>query len=357
MYLLENEVRDYIATLNNSMPSDKDGVRKVLQARKLEVLLEQYDTLKKQQSRALNLMKRVDYTNIAPTLVHVSDADLPLWKYVRICVSSAPFLGRPGRSNFVFCIDKNSGGLLGVLEIGSDMQSLGVRDKYIGWSQERKYSGGLNHIGNVGTCVSVEPFGKLTGGKFMIVGATSSTFTDLWQHKYGEQLAAVLVTSLFGKSSIYNRLKEFVYLGNTPGQGTAHVSKAGVKLLKQFVKQNNLRTRSGGHGLPMDNKSDLLERACAVLKIDRSSIESHQPRGVYFAPLGDDALPFLRGEISAYQPPYRDIEQVSQWWLERWYENRLAQFRDEVTTFDFDSYRLDTQIELCRAAAASDDDA
>lgn len=354
MYLLETDVRDYIATLDGSMPTDKDGVRNVLQARKLEVMLEQYETLKQQQSRALNLMKRVDYANVNPTLVHVSDKDLPLWKYVRICVSSAPFLGRPGRSNFMFCIDQNSGGLMGVLEIGSDMQSLGVRDKYIGWTQERKYSGGLNHIGNVGTCVSVEPFGKLTGGKFMIVAATSDIIVDLWQHKYGEQLAAVLVTSLFGKSSIYNRLKEFVYLGNTPGQGTAHVNKAGVKLLKQFVRQNNLRTRSGGSGLPMDNKNDLLERACAVLKIDRSTIESHQPRGVYLAPLGDDALAFLRGEITDYEPPRRKIDEISAWWQERWYANRLAQFRQEVTAFDFDYYRLDSQIELCRLAAAAE---
>jgi hypothetical protein len=356
--LLEAEMRAYIATLDATMPTDKAGVRDVLLTRKLETLLAAYDALKTQQSRALNLMKRVDYEHIEPVLVHVSDADLPLWKYVRMCVSSAPFLGRPGRSNFVFCLDKRSKGLLGVLEIGSDMQSLGVRDRYIGWSNERKYNGGLNHIGNVGTCVSVEPFGLLTGGKFMIVASTSETFVDLWSHKYGEKLAAVLVTSLFGKSSVYNRLTEFTYLGNTPGQGTAHVSKDGVRLLKRFVHANNLRTRSGGHGLPMDNKNDLLERACAVLKIDRASIESHQPRGVYLAPLGDQALPFLRGEISEadFEPSRRSQRDIADWWTQRWYANRMQSQRDKVLAFDFDTYRLDAQIELCRAAAAAGDD-
>lgn len=349
--LLEDDVRAYIATLDTTMPTDKAGVRSVLQARKLEVLIAQYDTLKRQQARALNLMKRVDYTDIDPTLVHVSNADLPLWKYLRICVSSAPFLGRPGRSNFLFCIDKNTKGIMGVLEIGSDMQSLGVRDKYIGWSQARKYAGGLNHIGNVGTCVSVEPFGLLTGGKFMIVAATSELIVDLWPHKYGEPIAAVVVTSLFGKSSIYNRLKEFVYLGNTPGQGTAHVSRDGTKLLKRFVQANNLRTRSGGHGLPMDNKNDLLERACAVLKIDRSQIESHQPRGVYFAAMGQDALPFLRGDVAQFEPNRRSLDEIAAWWKERWYAQRLVSHGPLVAAFDFDTYRLDTQIDVCRAIA------
>lgn len=350
--LLENEVRAYVASLDRAQPTTKDEVRRVLLDRKLETLLAHRKTLKTHERRAISLMKRVEYDRIDPQLVFCNPDDLPLWKYVRMIVSSAPFLGRPGRANFMFCVDRLSGGLLGVLEIGSDVQSLGPRDKHIGWTKERKYGGGLNHLGNVGTCVAVQPFGLLTGGKFMIEATLSSDVVSAWKHQYGNVMAGVVVTSLFGRSSTYNRLPSFAYLGDTQGLGTAHVDAAGAKLLKAFARENNILSRSGGVGIRMDNKSDLLERACAVLKIDRTSVASHQPRGVYFAQTGPDALPFLRGELpegdAGFLPHEVDQADVAAWWADRWYAMRWPKVRADVAAFDFDAYRVDSVIEAIR---------
>lgn len=349
----ESEVRAYLSTLKAEIqPENKREVRAILLSRKRELLIAHKSALKTQESRALNLLKRVDYANIEPTLVHVPKSDNELWRYLLCMLSSSPTaaFGKPGRSNRFFAYDLTSHGILGVVEVGSDMQTLGVRDKHIAWSKEMKFSGRLNSIGNIGTCVSTQPFGTLCGGKFMCVACTSELLVDTWQHRYGEVLAAINVTSLYGRSSMYNRLNEFDYLGNTPGLGTAHIDAAGLRLLKAFASANNLKLRSGGHGLSMDNKSDLVERVLATLKIDRTSIESHQPRGVYFHAMGAQALPYLRGEVDTFEPDRRSLRDVRDWWKTRWYTPRFAKYAEEVTSFDPDVYRIDNQIELCRDA-------
>jgi hypothetical protein len=354
-YRHEAEVRAYVATLASPATGDKESTRRVLMARKAEALIAHRDALKKDEKRALALMKRADYADVRPVLVHCGPDDKTLWRYVYATAHSSPTaaFGRPGRSNRLFCLDQRSGAILGVLEIGSDVQSLGPRDRFIGWDKGRKFGGGLNHSGNVGVCLSVAPFGLLTGGKFMIEATTTTLVTDLWTMRYGEPIAIVVVTSLYGRSSLYNRLPSFSYLGDTPGQGTAHVTSEGLVLLKRFIEDNGLRTRTGGVGLIMDNKSDYLERACAALKIDRASIASNQPRGVYVALLGAKSLPFLRGEAGEFLPIAREQAAVQEWWRERWYEMRLPKVSAQIAAFDFDSYRVDNQIDICRSAVGA----
>jgi hypothetical protein len=240
---------------------------------------------------------------------------------------------------------------MGVVEVGGDMQSMGLRDRFIGWSIARKFAGGLNSLGNLGTCVATAPFGLLTGGKFAALASATDLVANLWFERYAEPLAMVCVTSLYGRSSQYNRLPGFSYLGDTPGHGTAHVSKADTALLNRFMAANNLLPRTGGTALDIASKQDLLARACATLKIDRASIATHQPRGVYVCPLGDDALPFLRGERPTFAPTTETVDRVADYWMNRWYAMRWPKVRDEIARFDHDTYRVDSQIELCRAAS------
>ena len=149
---------------------------------------------KKIERGCVELLGRVDYSDVVPDLVNVAPNDAHIWRWARHILSSAPWTNRPGRANFFFCVDRKSNGILGIVDIGSDLNALGLRDKYVGWGNARKFSGGLNHIANVGTCVSSHPFGLLTGGKFQLVACTSNKIVQLWQHRYGDRLAGITTT-------------------------------------------------------------------------------------------------------------------------------------------------------------------
>jgi len=357
MLKLENEVRQYLNTLKRSAPLTKEETRAVLLERKLELLQMRRAELKRVEGVAVSLLRRVDYGNIKPRLVFCAPKDKPVWDYLRNVVSSAPWTDRPGRALFLFCVDAVSGGIMGIVDLGSDLAILGPRDKYIGWTQKRRLTdGGLRCMMNLGTCVAVAPFGQLTGGKYMSVAVTSREMGQTWQSRYGDVLAGVTTTSLYGESSQYNRLDEYKYLGTTNGGGIANVSEYGKSLLDAFLSQNAFRSahgRNGGSGGAAGRLGGTLNKvfnACAALGIDPATLGSSQPRGVYLCERGPDALPFLRGESQTFTDTMRNNAAISDWWVERWYKMRLSKKATEIAAFDYNTYRVDAQIELCKLA-------
>jgi len=64
------------------------------------------------------------------------------WTYLRRMIHTMSWTANPGRNVKIFIKDKTSGKLLGLVSLASDVTSLGVRDKYIGWKKEDKFSKG-----------------------------------------------------------------------------------------------------------------------------------------------------------------------------------------------------------------------
>ena len=248
----------------------------------------------------------------------------------------------------IWCIDENTGGLLGVAELNSDLNMLPLRDHFIGWSKDQKFrKGGLNHIGAIGTCVCVDPFGALTGGKFMINAVRCAEIAGFWESRYGEAIAIMTTTSLFGKSSIYNRLKEWQYLGCTKGQGVLSLSKQNKETLNKFLRANNLIGRVGGVSGNSGGQLDVVIKACQVLKVPFSEVSSNAPKGVYLSERGSSAVPFLNG-ASKFSAEVPQITEVRDWWLDRWHSMRLPKVSDRIDGFDPRSYSVDAQIEISR---------
>jgi len=349
MYKLEKEIREVFNRIRSKIPKSKDDVRAVLLERKLENLKKWYTRLRKLERGCIKLMAKVNYKNISPKLVYVSPETRDLWFWYRNILSSAPFTHRPGRALYLFCIDANTNGIIGVLDIGSDVLILGPREKYIGWTLKRRNHGGLNFLANVGTCVCVAPFGLLTGGKYQIVAITSNRIRKDWHNRYGEKLAGMCTTSLFGKSSIYNRVKEWEYIGDTPGGGVSHINEADWKLIRAFMKENNLLSRAHGF-FGMDSKLLSLFAICNALHIPNETIKSQQQRGVYMSLFAKNSLSVLRGESKQLRCQVnRPENSVRDWWLNRWYSMRLPKKIDEIQSFDFNSYLINSQIKHCES--------
>jgi hypothetical protein len=287
----EQTVREYVESLRQDDHQSKEGIRRVLLGRKLDNLLQLRDDLKKIEGKCLSLLSRVDYADIDPAMVFSSPKDRPVWNYLRHVLSSAPHQDRPGRALFLFCVDRRSKGIMGIVDVGSDLATLGPRDRHIGWKMtDRLTGGGLRFLANMGTCVAVHPFGILTGGKFMSEAVSSRNMAQIWKRRYGDPLAGITTTSLYGKSSQYNRIPHYAYLGTTDGTiGTGHISTAGHRMFVQFLKSRKFQTTHGRHGTGggpgggFTNRLNSFIHVCDILGLDPSEYSAKQPRGVYFA--------------------------------------------------------------------------
>ena len=102
-----------------------------------------------------------EINNIQPVIQIVEDSDeASKWSDVRRMIHTMEFQANPGRNVKIYVKDGDSGKLLGLISLGSDITSLGVRDQYIGWSKEDKFEKGkLNCTSIATTIVSTQPFG------------------------------------------------------------------------------------------------------------------------------------------------------------------------------------------------------
>jgi hypothetical protein len=341
---LESRVRAYIESLIQESPTTKEEYREVFAKRKRERLIKFRRQMSKYQRSAINLISRVDYSNIKPKFVFCSVKDRPIWNYLRHALSSGPFRGRPGRQLYYFVVDLNSKGIMGVADIGSDVEGMGLRDKHVGWLNVSVRRNRLKYLGNLGSCVPVAPFGWLTGGKLISVLSISSTVSEDWNTRYGDEFAAVNTTSLFGKSSQYNRLKEYKYLGDMrSGFASSYMDPYGISLLRKFVMGTTKGTNKQagkGHLGPID----LMMTALDILKWKDAPLPKMK-RGVYFAARGPNALEFLRGDDDVFIEENRVQEEIVEWWVDRWYTMRLPKVIDKVNKFDYHIYEWDNQID------------
>jgi len=325
----------------------KGVVRDALLSQKYYTLKANYSRLKRIQPAAMRLIRGTDYKNLKPRLVFVPRKKYELWTYYRMMFHSAPWTGRPGRVMSLFCIDQNSGNVLGVMDIGSDLHSLRLRDRLIGWNQHVKYKiGNLKFIINVGSCVSIEPFGKLIGGKFQIMAVTSDFVLHGWRQRYRETPAAFSTTSLYGKSSIYNRLKEWPYLGCTQGITAVFMTQKERKFIADYLLKKKVPIRSNVLGRTYGTRHDVFMAAVRTFKIKNGDLPK-QPRGVYFYQTASNSLAFLRGnDTELVNVKSHSQEDIRRDWHDRWYVNRLEKKKEEIDLFDPTIYTVNRQLEI-----------
>ena len=96
------------------------------------------------------------------------------WTLLRKMIHTMSWTANPGRNVKLFLKDKKSGKLLGLVSLASDVTSMGVRDKYIGWTKEDKFvKGKLNFTTIASTIVCTQPLGyNFLGGKLTAMMTT-----------------------------------------------------------------------------------------------------------------------------------------------------------------------------------------
>ena len=119
------------------------------------------------------------------------------WTEIRRLIHTMEFTANPGRNVKFYVKDEVTDKILGVICLGSDVISIKVRDKFIGWTKEDKLDNGLlNHTAICSTICSTQPFGyNFLGGKLIATMVNSKVVRDEWKKIYGQELVGFSTTS------------------------------------------------------------------------------------------------------------------------------------------------------------------
>lgn len=298
----------------------------ILQSVKLTQLEQKDVVIKRTYSGTVYESMELNPENIIPKIIAV-DSTHRMWnEWVSISehVASFAFRRSPGRNMYFLIKNEYDNRNLGVIDVGADFLTLGERDKYIGWNKDDKMKRNRN-IANISICVPTRCFGyNLSGGKLLSLLAISNPVIDRWKESYGDALAGVTVTSLYGRGTQYNRLKYFKYLGLTKGQGTNQMPDPIYRKLRNVVEEVEGDIASGRFTTGKNSRINIIRRGCKILDINSSELTTHgKQRGIYWADLASNTSAFLKGEESELNYYDLNVNSLCEYWRETWATRRL----------------------------------
>jgi len=304
----------------------------------LPALAKHYDTIWKPTDIMNKELTISEINNIQPVIQIVEDSDeASKWSDVRRMIHTMEFQANPGRNVKIYVKDRDSGKLLGLISLGSDITSLGVRDQYIGWSKEDKFvNGKLNNTTIATSIVSTQPFGyNFLGGKLIAALTTAPEIREYWKRKYDNVLIGVGTTSLYGIHSMYNGIPHFKTLGESKGKISIKPDDKYYDVWHQWLKDThadwyeknitNERIRNGQNmGLettgPVSGiKQKILTKIFRELGIKGDAYHHGFQRGVYYANLYENGNEYLCSKIDENQLVLKKkfmqgIDYTMQWW-------------------------------------------
>jgi hypothetical protein len=302
----------------------------------------------------------IDIQRINPVVRPIENArDRGLFNYASL-TWSVPVSKGFGRRTYFLVEDQQNGKLIGIFALGDPVYNLSVRDKEIGWTQEQKAER-LYNVFDAFVCGAVDPYRQLLGGKLVAMLATSDEVIELLRKKYdgrrtqiSEEIkdsrpALITVTSALGRSSIYNRLryKERYILkshGYTKGFGHFHFSPTLYADLVEVAKEHpNYAGTEFGAGANW--KIRTLRQALTLLGVSNNYMQHGLMREVFLGELASNSMSFLRGETNELDYYFASIQEITEFWRERWLLPR-SELKLTISEFDSDSLRLSREIGL-----------
>jgi hypothetical protein len=254
-----------------------------------------------------------DFQNLKPKMVLSNGPDAERWNAIRTFSSTMKNNSNIGRNLFYVLTDEVTNKYLGVICISSDFLDLTPRDTAIGWPRDVKTQQGMiNHTAIGSTIVPLQPLGfNYMGGKLLALMCLSDTVQQDWKRQYGDVLAGVTTTSLYGKTkagglSQYDGLEHWNPMGFSSGSVAFEPSRATKRLVFDWIKENHTRKyfewwdAKNKQGLPLkrDHKNRSLNFAYSKLGIPKELIRTEHQRGIYFSPLYDNTSEFLCKQIT-----------------------------------------------------------
>ena len=176
------------------------------------------------------------------------------------------------------------------------------------------------------------------GGKLISMLLASKEVRKIYEKKYKDRitiidqkvsnkLVGIFTTSLYGKSSQYNRLKykdTLLYepIGHTKGFGTLHLSKETIQEMVRLLKMHNkVISHSFGDGPSWVMR--IIRASGDLLGFDPKILLNHSfKRGIYFAPLAKNYKEILNNQEKKIDYYNYSSNELTNFWKDRWLKNR-----------------------------------
>ncbi|HPQ09628.1 MAG TPA: DUF4338 domain-containing protein [Bacteroidia bacterium] len=227
--------------------------------------------------------------------------------------------------------------VIGIAALGSPIIHIPERDDFIGWDKKTRTKN-LIYTMDAYVIGALPPYNYLLGGKLISLLLASNEVRKIYQNKYkgkvtiidkriANSLVGIFTTSLYGKSSQYNRLKYkdillYQHIGYTKGYGTLHLSKETIQEMVRFLKSKNIEVNHRfGDGPNWVMR--VIAKVGELVGFDADFLLNHSfKRSIYFVPLAKNYKEFLNSETKT--PKYYNFtkRELVDYWKERWFLNR-----------------------------------
>ena len=227
--------------------------------------------------------------------------------------------------------------VIGIAALGSPIIHIPERDDFIGWDVGTRTKN-LVYTMDAYVIGALPPYNHLLGGKLISILLASNEVRAIYRKKYKDKitlinkrhanhLVGIFTTSLFGRSSQYNRLKyknDLLYkpIGETQGFGTLHLSEETIRKMQEFLKSEGIFiTNKFGDGPSWTMR--IINKAGEMLGFDSDLLLNHSfKRNIYFVPLANNWQDFLIGHSK--KPEYYNFpkNELVEFWKKRWLISR-----------------------------------
>lgn len=334
---------------------DKKVIKDSMQVKRKESLAKHAEWIKKHLPIVnQNLANGNDVwkSNIDPFIeVCESTKQLDLFRILRFYWSS-PYSEYVGRRIKLLVRDNAlpTKPVIGIAALGSSIVHIPSRDKWIGWDTKTR-TRNLVYTMDAYILGALPPYNYLLGGKLLSYILASNEVRKIFEHKYqravtnisertANRLACIFTTSLYGKSSQYNRIKYkdrllYVPIGQTKGYGTLHLTDETFNAMRKLLESRSVLVPNRFGDGPIW-RMRVIRTAADILGFDADFLLRHSfQREVYAVPLAHNFRQFLKGDhcrLRYYDNPITDLVN---YWKERWLGNRKRNMEVKKNVYNF----------------------
>ncbi|MEE9910554.1 MAG: DUF4338 domain-containing protein [Deltaproteobacteria bacterium] len=247
--------------------------------------------------------------------------------------------------------------LIGIAALGSSIIHIPDRDTFIGWDKETRTKN-LVYAMDAYVLGALPPYNYLLGGKLISYILASNEVRDIYRRKYRDKvtniskrtankLACIFTTSLYGRSSQYNRIKYndkllYIPIGQTKGYGTLHLTNETFAAMRGLIKSHNISVPNAFGDGPIWSMR-IMRTAAEILGFDADFLLRHSfQRGIFLVPLAHNFKEFLRGEHTKLRHCDYPLNELVAYWKDRWLSIRRMNFevKKSVLSFQADKFRI-----------------
>jgi len=205
---------------------------------------------------------------------------------------------------------------------------------------------------------ALPPYNYLLGGKLISYIIASNEVRNIYQCKYegkvtkiakriANEMACIFTTSLYGKSSQYNRIKYndkllYIPIGQTKGYGTLHLTYGTFEAMRRLIESHNISISNAFGDGPIWSMR-VMRTAAEILGFDADFLLRHSfRRGIYIVPLSHNFKEFLNDEHTKLSYCDYPLSKLVAYWKDRWLSIRKMNFEVKRNVYSFhpDSFRI-----------------